>query len=92
VVLLLFDRKGSRDEEYRIFLSAENLDLWLGQQQDFRDLHDGKTIANTQHSIGDFAERIKRDLQELGIAEVWFLDRNKLQRRVFTDLSTAPGG
>jgi hypothetical protein len=58
VMLVLFDRKHSRDEEYRIFISAENLDLRLGEQQDFRDLHDGKSISNTQYSIDAFLKDI----------------------------------
>jgi hypothetical protein len=79
VLLVLFERKDSRDEEYRILLSAENLDLRLGEQLDFRDLHEDRRISNTQHSIDDFVERITRDLETLGVKEIWFLDGRKLK-------------
>jgi hypothetical protein len=84
VLLVLFDRKHSRDEEYRIFLSAENLDLRLGEQQDFRDLHKGGNISilNIQHSIDDFLERIEGDLQALGVTDIWFLDGAKLKKPI----------
>lgn len=81
VWLILFDRKASKDEEYRIFLSAENLDLALGRQLDFRDLHEGRIISNTQHSIDDYSGRIDGDLQTLGIDELWFLDRDKWREK-----------
>jgi len=80
VWLVLFDRRAAKDQEYRIFLSAENLDLALGRQMDFKDLHDGKTISNTQHSIDDFLGRISQDMKELGIDKVWFLDHDHLKQ------------
>ncbi len=79
--LILFDRNTKRDEEYRIFLSAENLDLTLTQQEDFRELYESRTISNTQHSIDDFARRIQDDLKALDVTELWFLDIKKLQRQ-----------
>lgn len=80
-LLILFERNTKRDEEYRVFLSAENLDLALTQQEDFRELHDGLIISNTQHSIDDFAKRIEDDMNNLGVTELWFLDSDKLKRR-----------
>ncbi len=66
-LLILFDGNAKRDEEYRIYLSAENMDLALSRQQDFRDLYEKRTISNTQHSIDDFANRIKQDMQTIGV-------------------------
>ncbi len=37
-LLILFDRNTKHDEEYRVFLSAENMDLALARQEDFREL------------------------------------------------------
>jgi len=80
-LLILFDRNTKRDEEYRIFLSAENIDLSLTRQEDFRELYGGRTISNTQHSINDFAKRIQDDMQRLAVSEVWFLDNDKLRKK-----------
>jgi hypothetical protein len=80
-LLILFDRNTKNDEEYRIFLNAENMDLALAQQQDFRELYEGRAISNTQHSINDFAERISQDMQKLGVPELWFLDNKKFRRQ-----------
>ena len=80
-LLILFDRNTTKDEEYRVFLSAENMDLALSRQEDFRHLYEKRTISNTQHSIDDFAGRIQRDMQELGVAELWFLDNDKLKKK-----------
>lgn len=79
-LLILFDKNTKCDEEYRVYLSAENLDLALSRQADFRELYEGRTILNTQHSIDDFAKRIQDDLQKLGVTELWFLDSNKLKK------------
>lgn len=79
-LLILFDRNTKRDEEYRVFLSAENLDLALARQEDFRELYEGRSISNTQHSIDDFAQRIQNDLKTLGVQELWFLHKDKLQK------------
>lgn len=78
-LLILFDRNTKRNEEYRIFLSAENLDLALSRQEDFRELYEKRTISNTQHSIDDYAKRIQDDLKTLGVQELWFLNKNKLK-------------
>lgn len=80
-ILVLFDRNTKRDEEYRVFLSAENLDLALSRQKDFFELYEGRKISNTQHSIDEFAKRIQDDLQRLGVTELWFLDNNKLSEQ-----------
>ncbi len=80
-LLILFDRNTKRDEEYRVFLSAENMDLALSRQEDFRELYEGRVISNTQHSIDDFAKRIQGDMQTLGVSELWFLDSGKLKRQ-----------
>ncbi len=87
-LLILFDRNTKRDEEYRIYLSAENMDLALARQEDFRDLYEKRTISNTQHSIDDFAGRIQRDMQTLGVTELWFLDNDKLKRQKPTVFKT----
>ncbi len=79
-VLILFDRNTKRDEEYRVFLSAENLDLALARQEDFRELYEGRLISNTQHSIDDFAKRIQDDLKTLDVQELWFLHKDKLKK------------
>lgn len=78
-LLILFDRNTKRDEEYRIFLSAENLDLALARQEDFRELYEGRVISNTQHSIDDYKKRIQDDLKTLGAQELWFLHKDRLK-------------
>jgi len=80
-LLILFDRNTKKDEEYRVFLNAENLDLALARQQDFKELYEGRTIYNTKHSIDDFAERITEDLKRLGLTELWFLDKAKFKNQ-----------
>ncbi len=79
-LLILFNRNTKRDEEYRVFLSAENLNLALARQEDFHELYDGRTISNTQHSIDDYAKRIRDDLKTLGVQELWFLHKDKLKK------------
>lgn len=76
-MLILFDRNTKRDEEYRIFLSAENLDLALARQEDFCELYEKGTISNTQHSIDDCAKRIQDDLKKLGVQKLWFLHKDR---------------
>lgn len=80
-LLILFDRNTKDDKEYRIFLSAENMDLALARQDDFKELYEGRVISNTQHSIDGFAKRIQDDFQKLGVTELWFLDNNKLRKQ-----------
>ena len=65
------------NEAYRIFLSAENLDLFLGKQKDFRDFY-GFTSGNVHSSVQDYRERIHNDLKSLGMEKIWFLDGRKL--------------
>lgn len=79
--LILFDRRAQRDEEYRIFLNAESLDLSLSRLEDFREVYDGRLIANTEHSVNDFTDRIDRDLKTLGVSTVWFLKMDVLRRQ-----------
>ncbi len=79
-LLILFNKNTRNDKEYRIFLSAENLDFALSRQQDFRDLYDKRNISNTQHSIDDYAKRIQEDLKELGLQQLWFLSQDKLKK------------
>ena len=78
-LLILFDRNTKRDEEYRIFLSAENLDLDLARQEDFRELYEGRTISNTQYSINNYTNRIQDDLKTLGVQGSWFLHKDRLK-------------
>lgn len=78
-LLILFDRNTKHDEEYRIFLSAENLNLALARQEDFRELYEKRTISNTQHSIDDFAKRIQDGLKRLGVQKLWFLHKERLK-------------
>ena len=78
-LLILFDRNTKRDEEYRVFLSAENLDLALSRQGDFRELYEKRTISNTQHSIDDYAGRIASDFKTMEVEGIWFLDPKKLK-------------
>lgn len=76
-ILVLFLTNTVHDEEYRIFLSAENLDFELSRQTEFKGFF-GETISNTQHSIDDYNNRIKKDLNAISKKEVWFLDMDKL--------------
>jgi len=80
-LLILFDRNTKHDEEYRIFLSAENMDFALARQEDFKDLYEGRKISNTQHSIDDFAGRIKDDMKRIKVTELWFLDNKKFEKQ-----------
>jgi hypothetical protein len=80
-LLILFDRNTKDDKEYRVFLSAENLDLALSRQEDFRELYEARVISNAQHSIDDFKKRIEEDLKKLGVTELWFIDTKKLAQQ-----------
>ncbi len=76
------------NEAYRIFLSAENLDLFLGKQKEFRDFY-GFTSGNVKSSIQSFVSRIEEDLTTLGVKNIWFLDNKKMKSRtpsVFTSI------
>jgi len=79
-MLILFDRNTRRDEEYRVFLNAESLDLELTRLADFRELYGGRVIANTEHSVKDFAGRIDGDLKAMGVSTLWFMDMEKLRK------------
>jgi len=79
-LLILFQKKTKKDEEYRIYLSAENIDVALSQQKDFRELYGGKDISNVQSSIDDFADRIQKDLDTVGQAP-FFLDMGKFSKK-----------
>jgi len=80
-LLVLFDRRTLRDEEYRVYLSAENLDAAMSRQEDFKELYDGRTISNTQHSIDDYTKRIKDDLERMEVEELWFLNNDQVRRQ-----------
>ncbi|OGG00407.1 MAG: hypothetical protein A3F83_10385 [Candidatus Glassbacteria bacterium RIFCSPLOWO2_12_FULL_58_11] len=80
-ILILFDKNCQKDEEYRIYLNAENMDLALSRQEDFRELHESRIIFNIQSSIDDFADRIKQDMLNLGVTELWFLDNIKFKKK-----------
>src|SRR3990172_9962584 len=45
-LLILFEKNTKRDEEFRIFLNAENMDLALSKQEDFREIFDKRIISN----------------------------------------------
>ncbi|QQR77483.1 MAG: hypothetical protein IPJ67_05165 [Candidatus Moraniibacteriota bacterium] len=79
-LLILFQKKTKKDEEYRIYLSAENLDVSLSQQKDFKTLYAGQAIANVQRSIDDYADRIQKDLDVVGQAP-FFLDMNRFSTK-----------
>ena len=80
-LLILFYRNTMRDEEYRIYLSAENLDIFLSRQKEFKDFYDGEIVSNTQSSIDDFARRIDNDLKAIGKGDLWFLNVSKLRKQ-----------
>ncbi len=80
-IVILFDRNTKHDEEYRIYKSAENLDLFLSRQSDFKELFNGKIILNTQHSIDDFIGRIDSDKKAIELTDVWFLNEKKLKNQ-----------
>lgn len=80
-ILILFDRTATRDEEYRVFLNAESLDLELARLEDFRELYGGRIIANTRHSVDGFADRIRQDLEALGVSSLWFINPGNLKKK-----------
>ena len=80
-VLILFNKNTKRDEEYRIYLNAENMDLSLSRQKDFQELYEGRAISNIQQSIDDFALRINEDMKKIGVTDLWFLDKNKFNKQ-----------
>jgi hypothetical protein len=80
-ILILFEKNTKRDEEYRVYLSAENMDLSLARQEDFKELYEKRIVSNTQSSIDNFAKRIQDDMQQLGVTELWFLDKEKLKKQ-----------
>ncbi len=59
------------DEAYRMYLSAENLDRFLGRQSDSKEFY-GFTSHNTDSSIKLFRGRIRADLSKVN-ARPWFL-------------------
>jgi len=80
VNLINFQNTNS-NEAYRIFLSAENLDLFLGKQKDFKDFY-AFTSGNVDSSIQGYAERIENDLKTLGFKSIWFLDGGRLKAQI----------
>lgn len=79
-LLILFSKNTTRDEEHRIYLSAENLDLEISRQNEFYDFF-GEIISNTQHGIDDFSKRVSNDLTLLSKTELWFLDMVKFNAK-----------
>lgn len=79
-LLIQFSSNRSKDEEYRVYLNAENFDLTMARQREFNELF-GERISNVQYSIDDYWERIERDLQALNVPSLWFLDGKKVVRR-----------
>lgn len=69
------------NEAYRIFLSAENLNLFLGKQKDFKDFYAFKS-GNVDSSIQGYAQRIENDLKTLGLKSIWFLDGGRLKAQI----------
>jgi hypothetical protein len=80
-ILVLFDRRAARDLEYRAFLNAESLDLELARLDDFRELYGGRVVANIDHSVTMFVERIEQDLTSLGMESLWFLKDRRFARK-----------
>lgn len=78
-LLILFDKKTKRDEEYRIYLNAENLDISISRQKEFKEFYEGEKISNVQRSLDDFSKRVSDDLSAIGEKELWFLDMNRFQ-------------
>jgi hypothetical protein len=78
-LLIVFDRTECKEKEYRIYRSAENLDISLSRQGDFREVYGGETVSNVQHSIDDFTDRIRTDLETLSGREPFFLDAGKVR-------------
>lgn len=78
-LLILFEKNTLRDEEYRIYLSAENLDMKLSRQKEFKDFYEGEMVSNTQSSIKTFTDRIFEDLSQIGKTNIWFLDSSKVK-------------
>lgn len=80
-LIILFHKNTLRDEEYRIYLSAENLDIFLSRQKEFKDFYNGEIISNTQSSIDGFTKRIHNDLKAIGKSDLWFLNVRKLRKQ-----------
>lgn len=77
--------KTTSDVEYRIFHSAQNLNLFLNQKKSFVDVF-GVEKNNTQSSIDDYKKRIDEDLKLIGNKLPWFIDEKnykKLRPSVF---------
>ena len=64
----------NKGQAFRLFLSAENLDHFLGLQQDFGEFFENRSL-NRDASISGFAKRIEEDLKALGTIP-WFLRSN----------------
>jgi len=79
-LVILFDRNTKRNEEYRVFLNAESLDLDLTRLKDFRSLYADKVIENTQSAVSDFEKRIATDLKTLGVPSLWFVDEGNFKK------------
>jgi hypothetical protein len=69
------------DKAYRIFLNSENLELFIGKQNDFKEFFDF-TSTNVQSSIDKFLARIERDLSSLKQKGIWLLDEQWRKKRL----------
>lgn len=76
VTLINFQNLSQDDREYRIYLTAENLDLFLGRQSD-QDAFFGTKNHNVEESIKEFRERIEEDMRAVNSGQLWFLEPKK---------------
>jgi len=80
-----------KEETYRIYLSAENLDYHLGRQADFLTFYENRS-GNIDFSIKKFSQRIEDDLETSGLKGVWFLQQNwkdrvaRIRPSIFTSI------
>ena len=70
----------NKEEAYRIFLNAENLEHFLGRQADFGTFYESRS-GNIDSSIKEFSDRIYKDLKNLDIPNIWFLQKNWDKRK-----------
>jgi hypothetical protein len=75
------------NEAFRIYLSAENLELFLGKQKDFKDFY-AFASGNIESSIQDYLQRIETDLKTLGLQNIWFVDQGRLKAKALPIFSS----
>jgi hypothetical protein len=80
--LILFDATNS-DEHFRLFLSCEHLDAYLGLQRDFQEFFGCKNL-NAAMSIDSCLNIVKQCGKSIDLENVWFLnhsiDWNKISK------------